>query len=78
MDKQKLTSKILFAVLAIAPAASGQANALSRERLIKYTAENPYERFADGRPKVPDALLEKVSAEMRTLAIRPHHFACLR
>lgn len=60
MDKQKLTAKILFAVLAIAPAASGQVNALSRERLIKYTAQNPYERFADGRPKVPDALLEKV------------------
>src|SRR5256712_526801 len=60
MDKQRLTSKMLLAVLAIAPAASGQVNTLSRERLIKYTAQNPYERFADGKPKVPDALLEKV------------------
>jgi regulator of RNase E activity RraA len=32
---------------------------MTREQLIKYTAKNPYERFADGRPRVPDALLEK-------------------
>jgi regulator of RNase E activity RraA len=28
--------------------------------MIEYTAKSPYERFADGRPKVPDALLERV------------------
>ena len=28
--------------------------------MVKYTAQNPFERFPDGRPKVPDALLEKV------------------
>jgi 4-hydroxy-4-methyl-2-oxoglutarate aldolase len=33
---------------------------LTKEQMIAYTSENPYERFADGRPKVPDALLEKV------------------
>jgi regulator of RNase E activity RraA len=33
---------------------------LSKEQMIAYTAKNPYERFADGRPKVPDDLLEKV------------------
>jgi regulator of RNase E activity RraA len=27
--------------------------------MIRYTAANPYERFEDGRPKVPDSLLEK-------------------
>jgi regulator of RNase E activity RraA len=27
--------------------------------MIKYTADNPFERFEDGRPKAPDALLEK-------------------
>ena len=37
----------------------GQVFTMTREQLIKYTAKNPYERFADGRPKVPDALLEK-------------------
>lgn len=33
---------------------------LSKEQLIAYTSKNPYDRFADGRPKVPDDLLEKV------------------
>jgi 4-hydroxy-4-methyl-2-oxoglutarate aldolase len=60
MLKQKVISKMLFAILALAPAASAQVNALSKERLIKYTSQNPYERFPDGRPKVPDALLQKV------------------
>ena len=32
----------------------------TREQMVKYTAQNPYERFPDGRPKVPDAMLEKV------------------
>ena len=30
------------------------------EHLIKYTSKNPYERFADGRPKVPDEMLERM------------------
>jgi regulator of RNase E activity RraA len=33
---------------------------LTKEQMIKYTAQNPYERFPDGRPKVPDSILEKV------------------
>src|SRR5262249_4780462 len=33
---------------------------LTKEQMIAYTSENPYDRFPDGRPKVPDALLEKV------------------
>jgi hypothetical protein len=32
---------------------------MARDRSIKYTAKNPYGRFPDRRPKVPDALLEK-------------------
>ena len=32
----------------------------TRDQMIRYTARNPYGRFDDGRPKVPDALLEKV------------------
>jgi regulator of RNase E activity RraA len=30
------------------------------EQLIKYTNKNPYGRFADGRPKVPDEWLERL------------------
>jgi 4-hydroxy-4-methyl-2-oxoglutarate aldolase len=33
---------------------------LTRDDVLKYTAQNPYARFPDGRPKVPDDLLEKV------------------
>lgn len=38
----------------------GQLLQLAREQMIQYTAKNPFERFPDGRPKVPDALLERV------------------
>jgi regulator of RNase E activity RraA len=29
--------------------------------MVKYTAKNPYGRFEDGRPRVPDSLLEKLN-----------------
>src|SRR5205823_14390666 len=32
----------------------------SKEQMIAYTSRNPYDRFADARPKVPDDLLESV------------------
>ena len=30
------------------------------EQLIKYTSKNPYDRFPDGRPKVPDEMIERL------------------
>ena len=51
----RLTALILLA----ASAAPAQVFTLTREQMLEYTASNPYERFADGRPKVPGALLEK-------------------
>jgi len=30
-----------------------------RDQMIELTAQNPFERFPDGRPKVPDALIER-------------------
>ena len=39
----------------------GQVFTMTREQLIKYTAKNPYERYPDGRPKVPDAVLQKLN-----------------
>lgn len=52
--------KLLWiATLLAAGAAPAQIFTLSREQLIQYTARNPFERFPDGRPKVPDALLER-------------------
>jgi regulator of RNase E activity RraA len=36
-----------------------QSPTLTREQLIEYTAQNPFERFADGRPKIPDSVIER-------------------
>jgi hypothetical protein len=52
----------LLALLMFSLCASmcAQLITFSREQMVATTAENPYERFEDGRPKVPDALLEKL------------------
>jgi len=50
----------LFALLSAAAAgASAQVFTLTRDELIRYTSANPFDRFPDGRPKVPDNLLQK-------------------
>jgi regulator of RNase E activity RraA len=38
---------------------NAQMMSFSKQDLIDYTAANPFERFPDGRPKVPDALMER-------------------
>ena len=40
-------------------AASAQLITFTKQELTDYTAKEPFERFADGRPKVPDNLLER-------------------
>ena len=40
--------------------ASAQLFQWTPEQLIKYTSKNPYDRFPDGRPKVPDEMLERM------------------
>jgi regulator of RNase E activity RraA len=47
------------AALLLATTVDAQLFKLTREQLIEITADNPFERFPDGRPKVPDALLER-------------------
>ena len=49
----------LFLLAAAAAPAPAQVFSLTHEQMLEYTADNPYERFPDGRPKVPDAMLEK-------------------
>jgi 4-hydroxy-4-methyl-2-oxoglutarate aldolase len=48
-----------FCLLSFALPCSSQVFSFTREQLIEYTAQNPYARFDDGRPKVPDELLAK-------------------
>ncbi|MBV9225655.1 MAG: RraA family protein, partial [Acidobacteriaceae bacterium] len=52
----------LFLALLASAAAQAQVLQLSREQLIEYTKENPFDRFPDGRPKVPDDLLKKLES----------------
>jgi 4-hydroxy-4-methyl-2-oxoglutarate aldolase len=40
-------------------AAHAQLLTFSNQDLIDYTAKNPFERLPDGRPKVPDAMIER-------------------
>lgn len=40
-------------------AASAQLITFSKQDLIDYTAANPFDRLPDGRPKVPDDLIER-------------------
>jgi 4-hydroxy-4-methyl-2-oxoglutarate aldolase len=51
---------VSFATLLVPAYSQAQVFTWTREQMVKYTAQNPYERFPDGRPKVPDSILEKV------------------
>lgn len=55
----RIAISLLIAAGLMAPA-NGQVFRLTREQMIKYTAANPFDRFPDGRPNVPDTLLERV------------------
>ena len=47
------------ALFAFAQVASAQLMTFSKQQLIDYTAQNPFDRLLDGRPKVPDELIER-------------------
>ena len=59
----KRLALILVPVLLVglfAPArAEAQLFSLTKEQMIEWTSQNPFDRFPDGRPKVPDALIER-------------------
>ena len=50
---------ISLLALALTSPANAQLQAWSRQDLTEFTAQNPFDRLPDGRPKVPDALLER-------------------
>lgn len=55
---------VTFSVVLIcllAASAAGQMMVLDKAALIEYTRQNPFERFPDGRPKVPDGFLERMT-----------------
>ena len=46
-------------MVVLASASNAQVFTLTKDELIALSANNPFERFPDGRPKVPDALIER-------------------
>ncbi len=48
----------IFLLAALGLPVPAQVFRFSREQMIRHTAGNPFERFPDGRPKVPDSALE--------------------
>ena len=51
---------VLAGILLYADSASAQLFQWTPEQLVKYTVKNPYGRFPDGRPKVPDEMLKRL------------------
>ena len=49
-------------LLAAAWSASAQPNVFSKADLVRYTPEWKGDRFADGRPKVPDSILKRMKS----------------
>jgi 4-hydroxy-4-methyl-2-oxoglutarate aldolase len=73
-----MTSRICWITSLLAAAAlQAQIFTLTRDQMIEYTSKNPFDRFPDGRPKVPDALLQKFQAmsaeEVWTILDRVHY-----
>ncbi len=57
--KRRVVELIALCVLFAAPAFA-QVQILTPEQLTKFTPQNPYERFPDGRPKVPDKFVDAI------------------
>src|SRR5690349_10578343 len=69
-DQQELTNKIIMKkrtivlLLLVFQVAAAFSQTISKEELIFLTSEWKGERFADGRPKIPDSLLERAKRIM--------------
>jgi regulator of RNase E activity RraA len=49
-------------LLTITPLAAAQPGVLTKQQLVEYTPDWKGERFPDGRPKVPDAILDRMKS----------------
>jgi 4-hydroxy-4-methyl-2-oxoglutarate aldolase len=50
---------VFVITLLASTSAYAQLYTFSKQELIDYTAKSPFDRLADGRPKVPDAMIER-------------------
>lgn len=54
---------LVWSVALVGPVrADAQVFTITKDQLVELTAQNPYERFPDGRPKVPDAQMARAQA----------------
>jgi regulator of RNase E activity RraA len=76
--KRTAVGAVCLAMLSGAGAFAGaQQGFFSKDDVIKYTADWKGERFPDGRPKVPDSILDrmqKVTLEEAWATLRTHNF----
>lgn len=71
------TLLLVVLMVGVATSAFAQYGAFSKEELIEYTPKNPFERYEDGRPKVPAEWLErmeKVTLEEAWGVLRKHGY----
>jgi 4-hydroxy-4-methyl-2-oxoglutarate aldolase len=60
MIRAALSAAALAIAVLLAPAlTSAQLFTLTKEQMTEFTAQNPFDRFPDGRPKVPDAMIQR-------------------
>src|SRR5215218_8954569 len=58
-DRARLVAAGIVLVVGIASRSDAQVFTLTKDQLVALSAPNPFERFPDGRPKVPDDLIER-------------------
>ncbi len=52
--------RTVFLALLLSVPAAAQMLVMDRATLIEFTKQNPFDRFPDGRPNVPDSILERM------------------
>jgi len=57
--RSRVVETACIAILLASSCAYAQLNTFSRQELIDYTSKSPFDRFPDGRPKVPDSLIDR-------------------
>jgi len=57
--RSAILRSLCLVILLASGCAYGQLFTFSKQDLMDYTAKSPFDRFPDGRPKVPDALIER-------------------
>jgi hypothetical protein len=62
MNVMRNVSIAIALLLAVTSLAQAQPGVLTKEQLIEYTPDWKGERFADGRPKVPDTILDRMKS----------------